>query len=119
MIYSYQRAAGDLPMLTVVLWLLVPVVDCLRVMATRLFQQRSPLEPDKNHLHHRLARQWPWPACLVIYLGVVIVPGLSGAVWPSTSLAMIALTLSCYGALLVLTQSRPVRRPIGSSPGAD
>jgi UDP-GlcNAc:undecaprenyl-phosphate/decaprenyl-phosphate GlcNAc-1-phosphate transferase len=119
MIYSCQQAGGALPMLTVVLWLLVPVVDCLRVMTMRALQGLSPLDGDKNHLHHRLARQWSWPACLVIYLGVVIVPGLSGAVWPSTSLAMIALTLSCYGALLVLTQSRPVQHPIGSSRGAD
>jgi UDP-GlcNAc:undecaprenyl-phosphate/decaprenyl-phosphate GlcNAc-1-phosphate transferase len=116
MIYSHQSAAGALPMLTVVLWLLVPVIDCLRVMTTRAIQGLSPLDADKNHLHHRLAREWPWPVCLVIYLGLVIAPGLSGAVWPGTSLAMIALTLSCYGALLVLTQGRPVERPTGGSP---
>jgi UDP-GlcNAc:undecaprenyl-phosphate GlcNAc-1-phosphate transferase len=115
MIYSHQSPEGGAPMLTVVLWLLVPVVDCLRVMATRALQGRSPLEADKNHLHHRLARQWPWPVCLVIYLALVIVPGSSGAVWPGTSLAMIVLTLSCYGGLLALTQSRPIQRPIGSS----
>ncbi|MGH6897228.1 MAG: MraY family glycosyltransferase [Geminicoccaceae bacterium] len=119
MIYSYERANGALPMLTVVLWLLVPVADCLRVMATRALQARSPLGADKNHLHHRLARQWPWPICLVIYLSIVIVPGLSGALWPNLSLAMIVLTLSCYGGLLVLTQGRAVQRPVGSSPGAD
>ena len=48
MIYCYQRADGDLPVLTVVLWLLVPVVDCLRVMATRTFQQRSPLKAEPH-----------------------------------------------------------------------
>jgi UDP-GlcNAc:undecaprenyl-phosphate GlcNAc-1-phosphate transferase len=104
MIYSYQRADGDLPMLTVVLWLLVPVVDCLRVMATRVFQQRSPLEPDKNHLHHRLAHRFPWPVCLAMYLAVVVVPGSIGARWPDLSLAMIGLSLACYGGLLLLTQ---------------
>lgn len=104
MIYCYQRADGDLPVLTVVLWLLVPVVDCLRVMAMRALQQRSPLEADKNHLHHRLARHWRWPICLGIYLAVVVVPGSIGARWPDLSLAMIGLSLACYGGLLLLTQ---------------
>jgi UDP-N-acetylmuramyl pentapeptide phosphotransferase/UDP-N-acetylglucosamine-1-phosphate transferase len=106
-------------MLTVVAWLLVPVVDCLRVMATRALHGRSPLEADENHLHHRLARQWRWPICLGIYLGIVTVPGLSAALWPDLSLVMILLTLSCYGGLLGLTQGRAIARPIGSSPGAD
>jgi UDP-GlcNAc:undecaprenyl-phosphate GlcNAc-1-phosphate transferase len=105
MIYCYQRADGDLPMLTVVLWLLVPVVDCLRVMAMRARQQRSPLEADKNHLHHRLARHWRWPICLAIYLAVVVVPGSIGARWPDWSLGMIGLSLGCYGGLLLLTQT--------------
>jgi UDP-GlcNAc:undecaprenyl-phosphate GlcNAc-1-phosphate transferase len=119
MIYSYDSADGALPMLTVVAWLLVPVVDCLRVMATRALHGRSPLEADENHLHHRLARQWRWPICLGIYLGIVTVPGLSAALWPDLSLVMILLTLSCYGGLLGLTQGRAIARPIGSSPGAD
>jgi UDP-GlcNAc:undecaprenyl-phosphate/decaprenyl-phosphate GlcNAc-1-phosphate transferase len=105
MIHGHQRAGGDLPVLTVVLWLLVPVVDCLRVMATRAFQQRSPLEADKNHLHHRLARHWPWPVCLAMYLAVVVVPGSVGARWPDSSLVMIMLGLACYGSLLLLTRT--------------
>ena len=116
MIYVYESADGALPMLTVVLWLLVPVVDCLRVMATRMMHGRSPLEGDKNHLHHRLARQWHWPICLGIYLATVIVPGLVGGLWPSLSSAMIALSLSCYAGLLALTQHRPVRGPAGGTP---
>lgn len=32
--------------------LCVPVFDTLRVMVTRMLQGRSPLHPDKTHLHH-------------------------------------------------------------------
>jgi UDP-GlcNAc:undecaprenyl-phosphate/decaprenyl-phosphate GlcNAc-1-phosphate transferase len=117
MLYSHRSADGALPMLSVVLWLLVPVLDCLRVMATRVLHGRSPLEADENHLHHRLARQWRWPLCLGIYLAIVTVPGLSAALWPDLSLVMILLTLSCYGGLLALTQGRAIPRPIRSSPG--
>jgi UDP-GlcNAc:undecaprenyl-phosphate GlcNAc-1-phosphate transferase len=123
MIHCHQRAGGDLPVLTVVLWLLVPVLDCLRVMATRTFQQRSPLEADKNHLHHRLARHWRWPVCLAMYLAVVVVPGSVGARWPDSSLVMIVVSLACYGSLLLLTRigrdvvSEP-RRPAAATPRA-
>jgi UDP-GlcNAc:undecaprenyl-phosphate GlcNAc-1-phosphate transferase len=117
MIYSYTRADGRLPMLTVVLWLLVPVVDCLRVMATRALHGRSPFKADENHLHHRLARQWRWPICLGIYLGLVVLPGATAALWPSLSLAMILVTLSGYAGLLALSGAVP--RPVGSSHGAD
>jgi UDP-GlcNAc:undecaprenyl-phosphate GlcNAc-1-phosphate transferase len=119
MLYTHHSAGGDLPMLTVLVWLLVPVLDCLRVMATRALHLRSPLKADENHLHHRLARQWHWPICLGIYLGLVTVPGLSAALWPHLSLVMILVTLTCYGGLLGLTQSRAMARPIRSSPGAD
>jgi UDP-GlcNAc:undecaprenyl-phosphate/decaprenyl-phosphate GlcNAc-1-phosphate transferase len=116
MIYCYGAGDGALPMLTVVLWLLIPVIDCLRVMATRMLGNRSPLEADKNHLHHRLARQWHWPLCLAIYLALVGIPGAIGALWPSFSLAMIVLTLSCYGGLLLLTQGTQVERPTRGTP---
>jgi UDP-GlcNAc:undecaprenyl-phosphate/decaprenyl-phosphate GlcNAc-1-phosphate transferase len=106
MIYGYQGAGGTLPMLTVVLWLLVPVVDCLRVVVMRALQHRSPFEGDKNHLHHRLARHWRWPICLVIYLAVVVIPGSIGALAPDLSLALIVLSLTCYGGLLLITRGR-------------
>ncbi|HSA83167.1 MAG TPA: MraY family glycosyltransferase [Geminicoccaceae bacterium] len=104
MIYCYNQADGALPMLTVALWLLVPVVDCLRVMATRLINERSPLRPDENHLHHRLARHWRWPICLVIYVALVASPGLVGAIWPKATVAMLMLAGTAYVGLLWVTR---------------
>ena len=104
MIYVYNRADGALPMLTVVLWLVVPVVDCLRVMVTRLVDERSPLTPDENHLHHRLARHWRWPVCLAMYLMLVAAPGLIGAIWPQLTLPMLVLVATAYLALLWATR---------------
>lgn len=106
MIYVHHSADGALPMLTVVLWLLIPVVDCLRVVVLRARQHRSPFEPDKNHLHHRLARYWRWPICLGIYLAIVVIPGSIAALAPDLSLLLIALSLLCYGGLLIITPSR-------------
>jgi hypothetical protein len=55
---------------------------------------------------------WGWPASLVIYLAVVVIPGSIGALWPRTSLAMIGVSLACYGGLLLLT---PVRSAAGEA----
>ena len=30
----------------------LPVIDTIRVMATRMFNRRSPFAPDKTHIHH-------------------------------------------------------------------
>ena len=114
MIYCYHRAAGDLPVLAAVLWLLLPVVDCLRGMARVRCNSARP-RGGQEPLHHRLARYWRWPICLAIYLAVVIVPGSIGALWPDTSLAMIVVSLTCYAGLLMLTSVvvplRTSRRP--------
>lgn len=36
--------------------LFVPLYDTLQVFVIRVFKNRSPFSPDKNHLHHRLLR---------------------------------------------------------------
>jgi UDP-GlcNAc:undecaprenyl-phosphate/decaprenyl-phosphate GlcNAc-1-phosphate transferase len=110
MIYVHNEANGALPMLTVVLWLMVPVVDCLRVMMVRVLHERSPLSPDKNHLHHRLAGHWRWPVCLVIYLALVAGPGLVAALFPNTTLPMLVLNATAYTGLLWVTRAPRMAR---------
>jgi len=34
--------------------LLIPIMDVLRVFCIRIFQNRSPFSPDRNHIHHML-----------------------------------------------------------------
>jgi UDP-GlcNAc:undecaprenyl-phosphate GlcNAc-1-phosphate transferase len=114
MIYCHNQADGALPTLTVVLWLLVPVVDCLRVMVARILDDRSPLSPDKNHLHHRLACHWRWPICLVIYVALVAAPGTVGALWPDATVSMLALGATSYLGLLWATRAPAKARAQGS-----
>jgi UDP-GlcNAc:undecaprenyl-phosphate/decaprenyl-phosphate GlcNAc-1-phosphate transferase len=115
MIYCFNVADSQLPMLTVVLWLFVPVADCLRVMITRLMSDRSPMVGDKNHLHHRLKRRWDATQSLVIYLGLAGVPSLAAAVWPMTTELMLTLVVAGYGGVLWLTRRNVVAAR--SSPG--
>lgn len=106
MIYVYSMTPYDLPVLTVVVWLLVPVLDCLRVIVTRLADTRSPLTADRNHLHHRLARFFQWPASMLAYLAIAALPGLVAAFWPEASSAMLALGTLVYGSVIWLTRER-------------
>jgi UDP-GlcNAc:undecaprenyl-phosphate GlcNAc-1-phosphate transferase len=104
MIYCFNVENSQLPMLTVVLWLFVPVADCLRVMVTRVLRDRSPMTGDKNHLHHRLKRRWDATQSLVIYLGLAGVPSLVAAIWPVTTELLLTLVMAAYGGVLWLTR---------------
>lgn len=37
--------------------LLIPLLDTLRVFSIRIFRQRSPFSPDRNHIHHLMLRK--------------------------------------------------------------
>lgn len=107
MLYTYDAAGGRLPMLTVVLWLLIPVLDCLRVMATRALANRSPMRADTDHLHHRLARSLRWPLSVLIYLALATLPGLVAAFRPALTEAMLVVGLVAYAGVIWRTRERP------------
>lgn len=104
-IFIYNQPSSQLPMLVVALWFLVPVLDCLRVIAQRLREGRSPLSADCRHLHHRLGDRWSWSYGLALYLGLVAVPGLAAMLWPQMALPLIGLTVLGYSLLLYETRS--------------
>jgi UDP-GlcNAc:undecaprenyl-phosphate GlcNAc-1-phosphate transferase len=106
MIYVHNDASAGLPTLTVVLWLLIPVLDCLRVMLARVSAASSPLNGDRNHLHHRLSRHWPWPVSVMIYLALATLPGLAAAIWPSITETIMGLSVLGYTSVIWFTRSR-------------
>ena len=99
-IYVYDTAFVALPADLVILWFLIPVTDCLRVMALRVFRGSSPFSSDRNHLHHLLNRRLPWRWGLPVYLSLAGVPGLLASFAPSTTLAWGIVALSCYGVII-------------------
>lgn len=38
---------------------MVPLIDVLRVMAIRIFNEKSPFAADNNHIHHKLLQLMP------------------------------------------------------------
>ncbi|MEX2650484.1 MAG: MraY family glycosyltransferase [Alphaproteobacteria bacterium] len=108
-IYSYGRSPTTLNADIVALWFLVPVFDCLRLMAWRLASGRSPFSADKHHLHHFLGR-WMGPGwVLVAYLALIGVPCALALIWPAWTLVWGLLVALVYAAILARA-TRPVLR---------
>jgi len=112
-IYIYDIAFSVLPAELIVLWFLIPVVDCLRVMALRVIRGQSPFSSDQNHLHHILNQMLPWRWGLLLYLSLAGVPGLFAAFVPSAALALSIVVMICY--IVIIAWHDWLAREIGSA----
>ncbi len=102
-IYSYHV---NFPVMTadvVALMFLVPVVDCLRLIVTRVADGRTPFSSDSNHLHHLLERLMPWERALPVYLAMVALPSLLAMIWPGQTLSWIIAALAIYAVAVGLS----------------
>ncbi len=105
-IYVYNRSGQTLPADVIVVWFIIPVVDCLRLMLTRSLDGCSPLSPDRNHLHHQLCRLMSARWVLVCYLLLIALPGVLTAWLPGLTLLWLGMTLAAYGSMLALARRR-------------
>lgn len=105
--YSLSAMAGALAIYTysvspalkadvVVLWFLIPVLDCLRLIWFRVNKGTSPFKGDRNHLHHYLSDMMHWRAGIVVYLSMVAVPPVLVILVPEIVFPMIVLSASLY-----------------------
>ncbi len=104
-IYCYNHAFADFGAEAIVLLFSVPVIDTLRLLATRLAQRRSPFAGGRDHLHHYLYARVGWPRGLAVYLALVVIPNLGAAI-TGGALAWLAFTVAAYAAVLVWAQRR-------------
>ncbi|MFQ6019002.1 MAG: glycosyltransferase family 4 protein [Kiloniellaceae bacterium] len=100
-IYSYNFSVPAFRADAVMLLFLIPVVDCLRLIAVRLPRYGTPFVGDRNHLHHILQRLLPEGAALVAYWTMVGVPSLLVLVFPQSTPWWVALSLAAYALALV------------------
>ncbi|MGF1476380.1 MAG: MraY family glycosyltransferase [Geminicoccaceae bacterium] len=103
-IYIYNEPGSGVTATDILLWLFIPVLDCLRLMANRALHRRSPLEGDTDHLHHRLNQIWPWPQAFWVYMSLAAAPGLLADIMPQLGLAMIPATVVVYSLVLLVTR---------------
>lgn len=72
--YTLRAISAD----ELVLLFVVPVADSFRLTYKRLRQGRSPMSPDRDHLHHHLLDRFGWPRGLIMYWVTAL--GIAGAV---------------------------------------
>lgn len=90
----------------VVAWFIVPVVDCLRLMASRALRGRSPFEADRDHLHHRLPVLVPSGFVVPVYWAMIAVPSIASILAPERSAYFIGGVVLAYMSVILLTSSR-------------
>lgn len=109
-VYVYNVGFDHLPADVVALWFLLPVVDCLRLIVWRAMQGRSPFAGDRNHLHHHLERLMPWHWGLVVYLGLIGVPGYAATLHPALTPLWAVVSLTVYAVLIALGRRERARQ---------
>lgn len=96
--HRFAQVQADL----VVVWFLVPVLDCLRLILTRSLQGRGPFSPDRTHLHHYLYAVTPsWRYGLTIYLSLVGMPIVLSLAWPELTLLWLLAGAAAYVGLFL------------------
>ncbi len=95
-IYAYNEPRSEFPAAAAALWLIVPVLDCLRLIVLRFRRGKRPWHGDREHLHHYLERRLPWKVALPIYLAVAAAPGCLALIWPNAAPHLFVLALALY-----------------------
>lgn len=83
----------------------IPVLDSFRLTYTRLRAGRSPMSPDRDHLHHHLQDSLGWPRGLFAYWGLGLGPAVIGSTLGISALIVFGLAILAYG--IVLAAYRP------------
>src|SRR6478735_611904 len=96
-------------------FLLIPLMDVLRVFTLRIAKKQSPLMPDRNHLHHLLQNKGlTHMEVTSVLLGSQFLFGLLGLLLRNTNLHLIvALQFALYfGSTYILKNYIPVRKKL-------
>jgi len=99
---------------TIIVWLFLPIADCLRLLISRPLHGRSPFQGDRNHFHHRLHDRFGKGAGLAIYLGLVALPAFAATLKPDLAPGCLAVLALAYAGLMWLTSAAAIhaRRPV-------
>ena len=58
----------------IVLYMIIPGLDLIRLFIVRIFQKKNPLSPDRNHLHHLLISKYSLKISLIIIFALISFP---------------------------------------------
>lgn len=109
-IYSYNDPKSSIPAAAAAIWLIVPVLDCIRLIFFRLRRNRSPWSSDEEHFHHYLSDALDWPIAIFVYLSVAAAPGFMALFYPDRAVYFLVATALLYAMTLFWVLRRPATR---------
>ena len=77
----------------------VPGLDLLRLAIQRIYNNRHPFHPDRNHIHHLLSKKLGYTKTVLIIIGIIIVPNYLSIFYGYT-IFYIILTLLIYSFII-------------------
>ena len=87
----------------VVIYMLIPGLDLIRLFFKRIFLKRNPLSPDRFHLHHLLLLKFSNNKTLIILISLIIIPILSNFL-QFEKIYIIILTIVFYSMVVKFVQ---------------
>lgn len=112
-IAAYRQSNGTMTAEVPVFWFWLPVLDCFRLMASRILNGSSPFAGDRNHFHHMLMAHMQVRYALPVYLGLLAAPGAVALVSPVWASAALLACMGCYVAFVAYARS-PRAREFGA-----
>lgn len=94
LIYCYKKEFIILEQ--VILLLLIPGLDMIRVTLSRLKRKIKVSKPDKNHLHHLIIKKFSNNNCLLIFFVLIFPLNLIALFYPNYSLLLILISILSY-----------------------
>jgi UDP-GlcNAc:undecaprenyl-phosphate GlcNAc-1-phosphate transferase len=102
----HKDSFGTVATAEVVLLFLIPLLDTSRLIVSRLAGGRSPLSPDRCHLHHLLDDAIGWRRAWAVYMLMTIIPlvlyqltyGYGVYIIGATAAGYAVVVLGCTGA---------------------
>jgi len=102
MIHSYMEVPSfkfDI----IIIWTLIPIVDCCRLIITRIASGTSPLSPDENHFHHLLSTILPSNLTVPTILASLACAGALTITLPEHTILWLGISLALYILVLIIT----------------
>ena len=89
----------------VVIYMLVPGIDLIRLFFKRILIKKNPLTPDRFHLHHLLLLKYSYSKSLLILYGLITLPLIMNY-FGINILLIIIFFISIYSMLLKIVLSK-------------
>jgi UDP-GlcNAc:undecaprenyl-phosphate/decaprenyl-phosphate GlcNAc-1-phosphate transferase len=105
-IAAYRLGNGYMAAQVPVYWFWLPVLDCVRLMASRTINGQSPFTPDRDHFHHMLLKRMRPSRALALYLALLAAPGVAAMFSEGLASTTLVLCIAFYCVFLAAARGR-------------